>query len=154
MLQQGCPGRVQQEAAASPGPVAEPLSLCMPAKTLSYSQCLGRDGKQLPGEGIHLILACLASVPGPASAAPWQGCDSSAEPWCWRRQVWSATGDLLLPCDGAEGMGKVQRLLTAETQKIQIHSCSHDGNVWEWGLQWAEPWWGPWCPWCFPAAAL
>lgn len=74
----------QGTAAASPGPAAEPQSLCMTANTLSYSQCLGMDGKRLPGEGIHLILAWLAGVPGTASAAA--GCDTSAKPWCWRRQ--------------------------------------------------------------------
>lgn len=88
------------------------------------------DGTQLPGEGIHLIL------PG------WQLLQAHLEQHLGnavtpvqRTQTCSATGELLLPSDGAGGMGKVQRLLTAGTQRIQMNSCSRGGNVvWAWGL--------------------
>jgi len=143
LLQRGCPGEAQQKATVSPGPVLGPQRPCVTANTLSYSRCLGTDGKRLRGEEIHLLLAQLADIQGTTfSSISARRRDAGAEATarCQPEKTrQSAAEELLLPSRRADRAGKVQRLLAAETQRIKINSWAHDGSVvWDQGL-WQAP---------------
>lgn len=104
LLQWGCPGGAQLEAAASPSPAPGPQSPRTTENTLAYSQCSGTDGKQLPGEGTCLLLARLAGVQGTTFSSisarcrghcPLPAGEDNAE-----RGAGLAAEELLLPVQG------------------------------------------------------